>query len=129
MHCRKNKSFTVNHFVAEGFLGYIIFFGLYQWLECWKCQTVGKRIKFCLKQIDFQSVKASVSGVVRNLRKAGNEGSFSVVHKCINFTIHVFMFNKNLTEFYSVFLRILIHISWSYFSIATVTVCAYLFRL
>jgi hypothetical protein len=27
------KSFTVNHFVPEGFLGYIIFFGLCQGLE------------------------------------------------------------------------------------------------
>jgi hypothetical protein len=33
MHRRKNKSLTVNHFVAEGFLGYIIFFGLCQALK------------------------------------------------------------------------------------------------
>jgi hypothetical protein len=37
-----------------------------------------KEIKFCLKEIDFESVKTSVSGVVRELRKAGNEGSLSV---------------------------------------------------
>jgi hypothetical protein len=73
MHRRKNKNFTVNHFVTEGFLGYIIFFGLWQGLESWKRSTVGKRIKFCLKQIDLKSVKASVSSVVRELRRAGNE--------------------------------------------------------
>jgi hypothetical protein len=33
MRGRKNKSFIVNHFVAERFLGYIIFFRLYQGLE------------------------------------------------------------------------------------------------
>jgi hypothetical protein len=32
MHRRKNKTFTVNQFVAEGFLGYTIFFGLCQGL-------------------------------------------------------------------------------------------------
>jgi hypothetical protein len=49
----------------------------------WKAENVQqlkKRIKFCLKKIDFESVKASVSGVVRKLRKVGKEGSLSVVH-------------------------------------------------
>jgi hypothetical protein len=74
MHRRKNKSFNVNHFVAEGFLGYIIFFGLCQGLKSLKCSTVGKRIKFCLKQIDFESVRGSFSGVVPKIAKSWKQG-------------------------------------------------------
>jgi hypothetical protein len=48
MNGRNNKSFAVNYFVAEGFLGHIIFV-LCQGLGSEKCSTTGKKNQILLR--------------------------------------------------------------------------------